>query len=119
MTAVPRFLILETSHRLGWVALGRGDRVVGQRLLEESRRHARDLVPFARELLTEQGWTPRDLGGVLVGVGPGSYTGLRVGIISAKTLAYATGCVLLGIETFAAIAHAAAPEAPRLDVIAD
>ena len=44
-----------------------------------------------------------DLDGVIVSRGPGSYTGLRVGLMSAKTLAYATGCVLLGIDTFEAI----------------
>ena len=52
----PHFLILETSHRLGKVALAEGDFVVGQRTLDESRRHARDLAPATQELLQEQGW---------------------------------------------------------------
>src|SRR5262249_60667549 len=65
------------------------------------------------------GWRPRDLHGVIVSRGPGSYTGLRVGLISAKALAYATGCALLGVDTFAAIAHQAPTEAAVLDVIAD
>src|SRR4051812_44527958 len=108
-----RFLILETAHHLGWVALANGARIVGTRRLEESRRHARDLVPLIRELLSEQSWRARDLGAVIVGRGPGSYTGLRVGLISAKTLAYATGCALLGVDTFAAIARQ--NPAPRVD----
>jgi tRNA threonylcarbamoyladenosine biosynthesis protein TsaB len=56
---------------------------------------------------------------VLVSRGPGSYTGLRVGVISAKAFAYATGCALLAIDTFAAIAEQAPREALRLDVLAD
>jgi tRNA threonylcarbamoyladenosine biosynthesis protein TsaB len=61
----------------------------------------------------------RDLDAVIVSLGPGSYTGLRIGIMSAKTLAYASGCAVLGIETFRAIAHRAPPEAAVVDVIAD
>src|SRR5207245_2934455 len=71
------------------------------------------------ELLAQQGWKARELDAVFVSRGPGSYTGLRVGIMSAKTLSYATGCALLGIETFAAVAHQAPVGMARLDVIAD
>ena len=113
----PRFLILETSHRIGTVALALGDTIVEERALDESRRHARDLAPAIQELLTRQGWRARALDGVIVSRGPGSYTGLRVGLMSAKTLAYATGCALLAIDTFEAIAEQAPPT--LLDVIAD
>ena len=114
-----RFLIIDTAHRQGVVAVAVGERVVGTRRLEESRRHARDLAPLTQELLREQGWRARDLAAVVVSRGPGSYTGLRVGIMSAKTLAYATGCALLGVDTFAAIALQAPPEASSIDVVAD
>jgi tRNA threonylcarbamoyladenosine biosynthesis protein TsaB len=115
----PRLLIIETSHRLGVVALAEGARLLGERRLDEARRHARDLVPAIRDLLTEAGWKARELHAVIVSRGPGSYTGLRVGIMSAKTLAYAAGCTLLAVDTFAAIARQAPPEAATLDVIAD
>jgi tRNA threonylcarbamoyladenosine biosynthesis protein TsaB len=118
-TMPERFLIIDTSHRKGAVALAQGERVLAQRRLEESRRHARDLVPAARALLREHDCTARDLTGVVVSLGPGSYTGLRVGLISAKTLAYATGCVLLGVDTFTACAHQAAVDAQVVDVLAD
>jgi tRNA threonylcarbamoyladenosine biosynthesis protein TsaB len=114
-----RLLILETSCSVGQVALAKGSQVLGTRLLDEARRHARDLIPAVAELLKEQGWRARDLNAVLVSRGPGSYTGLRVGIMTAKSLAYATGCVLLGIDTFAAIARQAPEEALRVDVISD
>ena len=118
-TAEPRLLILETSGRVGQVAVARGAALLAVRRLDELRRHARDLAPAVAELLAAQGWRPRDLHGVVVSRGPGSYTGLRVGIMSAKALAYATGCALLAVDTFAAVARQAPPEAPRLDVIAD
>jgi tRNA threonylcarbamoyladenosine biosynthesis protein TsaB len=112
-----RFLILETSHRVGKVALAAGDAIVGERTLDESRRHARDLAPAIQTLFGEQGWRARDLDGVIVSRGPGSYTGLRVGIMSAKTLAFATGCALLAIDTFDAIRLQI--DAQNVDVIAD
>lgn len=114
-----RLLILETSHRLGKVALAADDAIVGARTLDESRRHARDLAPAIQALLQAQGWRARDLDGVIVSRGPGSYTGLRVGLMSAKTLAYATGCRLLAIDTFEAIAACGVAEPSNLDVIAD
>jgi len=119
MTALPRFVILETSGRTGQVALAEGETICAVRRLDEARRHARDLVPAMAELLTAQHWRPRDLHAVLVSRGPGSYTGLRVGIMSAKTFAYAVGCRLLAVDTFAAIALQASEEARVLDVLAD
>jgi tRNA threonylcarbamoyladenosine biosynthesis protein TsaB len=117
--AEPRLLVLETSGRVGQVALAEGRQVRAARRLDEARRHARDLVPAVRDLLADLSWQPRDLAGVIVSRGPGSYTGLRVGIMSAKALTYATDCALLAIETFSAIAQQAAEEVIRVDVLAD
>jgi tRNA threonylcarbamoyladenosine biosynthesis protein TsaB len=114
-----RVLIIETSGRAGQVALARSADLVGVRRLDEARRHARDLAPQTLALLGQQGWSAHDLDAVVVSLGPGSYTGLRVGIMSAKTLAYALGCTLLGIETFAAIALQAPADVGTVDVIAD
>jgi len=54
-----------------------------------------------------------------VGVGPGSYTGLRVGVTAAKTIAYATGAILVGLDTLEVVACNAAGEATQIAVIAD
>src|SRR5687767_2327032 len=97
-----RLLILETAQRVAMIGLVRREAVVGERTLEDQRRHARDLAPAVKALLQEHAWRARDLDGVIVSRGPGSYTGLRVGIMSAKTLAYATGGALLAIDTFEA-----------------
>src|SRR5262249_19484451 len=115
----PRLLILETSGRIGQVALAEGGEILSRRRLDEARRHARDLAPTLAEQLAAQGWRARDLNGIVGSRGPGSYTGLRVGIMSAKALAYATGCALLAVDTFTAIALQAPEAASRVEVVAD
>jgi tRNA threonylcarbamoyladenosine biosynthesis protein TsaB len=115
----PRLLLLETSNQPGLVAVAAGPDLLGTRRLDEARRHARDLAPAVAALLAEQGWQPRDIAAVVVSRGPGSYTGLRVGLMSAKAFAYATGCKLLTLETFAVIASQAPAEVARLAVVAD
>jgi tRNA threonylcarbamoyladenosine biosynthesis protein TsaB len=113
------WLILETSGRVGKVGLARGGAVVRSADLDDTRRHARDLAAAVDALLKAASLKPADLTGVMVGRGPGSYTGLRVGIISAKALAYATGCKLVAVDTFAAIAAQAPAEARTAVVVAD
>jgi tRNA threonylcarbamoyladenosine biosynthesis protein TsaB len=117
--AEPRLLILETSGRSGLVALAEGARLLGLRRLDEGRRNGRDVAPAVAELLAAQGWKPRTVQGVIVSRGPGSYTGLRVGVMSAKAFAYATGCALLTVETFAVVAEQAPPGVSAVDVLAD
>ncbi len=104
-----KFLLLETSGSVGQVGLGLGSQLLAQQALDIHHRHNRDLAPAVAALLRGAGWRPRDLQGVIVSSGPGSYTGLRVGIMSAKTLAYVTGCVLIAVDTFACLAR----QAPR------
>jgi len=115
----PRLLLLETSGRVGHVALAEGSSLLAARRLDESRHHARDLAPAVADLLATANWKPRDVSAVVVSRGPGSYTGLRVGIMSAKAFAYAVSCPVLAIDTFAVIASQAPSEASPLDVIAD
>ncbi len=117
--AAGKMFIVETSERVGQVAVAQDGRLLAVRRLEEARRHNRDLAPALRDLCAAQGWRVRDLDAVVVSRGPGSYTGLRVGVMSAKALAYATGCALLAVETFHAVAAQAPADADRLDVIAD
>jgi tRNA threonylcarbamoyladenosine biosynthesis protein TsaB len=113
------WLILETSGRVGRVGLAREGAVVRSAALDDTRRHARDLAATVGQILEAEALAPADLAGVMVGSGPGSYTGLRVGLMSAKALAYATGCKLIAVETFAAIARQAPAEASHQWVIGD
>lgn len=77
------------------------------------------MIPTVGAMLSAESLRPRDLAGVMISRGPGSYTGLRVGLATAKALAYALGCQLRAVETFAAIAEQAPAEANHLWVIAD
>jgi tRNA threonylcarbamoyladenosine biosynthesis protein TsaB len=115
----PRILLIETSGQVGRVAVALGSSVPGEKSLDETRRHARDLAPAVADLLEEQDWRARDLDAVFVSLGPGSYTGLRVGVMSAKTLAYATGCAAVGVPTFHTIARQFEGSAMELAVTAD
>jgi tRNA threonylcarbamoyladenosine biosynthesis protein TsaB len=119
VSAFDRVLIIETAGRIGQVALAAGDAVVAEARLGEARKRASDLALVVNRLLKGQGWPPRELTAVVAGLGPGSYTGLRVGLASAKALAYATGCAFFGVETFAAIAERQPSEVDAVSVIAD
>ena len=111
-----RILALETSGRGGSVALLHGeaaaakaDAVVLQaRTLDAAERPAKTLHGCAQSMLAEQGWRAKELELICVAVGPGSFTGLRIGVVAAKTLAYATGATLAAVPTLAAIAEGVA-----------
>jgi tRNA threonylcarbamoyladenosine biosynthesis protein TsaB len=113
------WLILETSGRVARVGLARERKVAHAADLDQARRHAREMVPTIDAMLKAESLRPADLTGIMVSRGPGSYTGLRVGLATAKALAYATGCELRAVDTFAAIAEQAPAEAQHLWVIAD
>ena len=86
---------------------------------DPSARHGRTLVPALRELLDAAGMAPADLDGLVVGLGPGSYTGLRVGLTAAKTLAYALGKPLVGLDSLEVVARNAPADALRVAVVGD
>lgn len=118
----PRMLLIETSGDVGHVGLAQGSALLQEALLDRVRRHTRDLIPECKLLCTEQSWKPTDLDGIAVSIGPGSYTGLRVGVMTAKTLAFALNKPLLAIPTFEIIARQAVvahPDLSSLMVIAD
>ena len=113
------WLILETSGRVARVGLARAGAVVRAAELDTPRRHAREMIPTVDAMLKAESLRPADLTGIVVSRGPGSYTGLRVGLATAKALAYATGRQLRAVDTFAAVAEQAPPEAQHVWVIAD
>src|SRR5689334_17690430 len=119
MSGMIRVLLIETSGRAAHVGLAEDGMVVGSRLLSEARRHARDLAPAVAEMLRAAGSQPSHVSHVIVGLGPGSYTGLRVGLMSAKTFSYATKAALIGVPTFETLAALALTEVEDVMVVAD
>ena len=99
-----KILALETTDAQGSVALCVGGEILTSRRLETERRSAQTLAPTIQETLTEFGWAPRDVDAVAVAVGPGSFTGLRVGVATAKMFAWAVGAKIVGVDALEAIA---------------
>ena len=115
--SVRHVLGLETSGRAAGVCLltlegDREARCESVDLSQTGRRHARTLIPELKALLLRHTLRPHDVTAVGVSIGPGSFTGLRVGVACAKTLAWATGCAVFGIPTLEAVAR----QADRTDV---
>jgi tRNA threonylcarbamoyladenosine biosynthesis protein TsaB len=106
-------LALETSSVGGSVALLDRDNVLSHRRLAEGRRSGQWLAPAIDEVLRELGREPRELGLVAVTTGPGSFTGLRIGVTTAKTLAYAVGCDVIGLSTLDVVASQVPPDLGR------
>jgi tRNA threonylcarbamoyladenosine biosynthesis protein TsaB len=79
-------IAIETSSRAGGVALGRGDSLLRSVTFDASRRGASQLISRLEELLSEIDLRPADLDEVYVSAGPGSFTGVRVGVTVARTL---------------------------------
>ena len=96
---------LETSTRRPSVAARRGERLV-ERNLDRDGAHASDLLPALEELLDELDARATDITRLVVGIGPGSYTGLRVGVATAQGLARGQGAPLIGVPSGEALAFA-------------
>ena len=107
-----RILALETSSRRGSVALVEHGRVVARATHDVRNTHAEALRPLVDRVLAEAGWTKQGLDRIGVGVGPGSFTGLRVGMAFAQGIALGLGIPWLGVPSLWAMAHAAPPELP-------
>lgn len=105
-------LALDTATPAVTVALHDGTRVVAQSTAHDPRRHGELLAPGIAAVLSEAGADRRDLTDVAVGTGPGPFTGLRVGLVSARTLALALGLRLHGVCTLDVLARAALEESP-------
>ena len=115
----PRILALETSALAGSLAAYAGGRLLGERTLALTQRSAQSLAPALHDLLQSVGWKPRDVQVVAVAVGPGSFTGLRVGVTTAKTFAYAVGAGVIGVNTLDCIARQAPETITRISAVID
>ena len=100
-------LALDTSTDLVSVALHDGSSVVGEKINAVERRHAETLTVLIDQLLSDARIEPSELTRIVVGTGPGGFTGLRVGLVTARTLALALRIPCDGIMTLDAMAVAA------------
>lgn len=108
------FLAIETSSAQGSVALLRDAECRAEIDLEEGLKHGRSLLPAAEKLLADAKLKVSDLSAIAVSVGPGSYTGIRVGVMAAKALAFAGRVPLAPVSSLAALAWEARDLAERI-----
>lgn len=115
-------LAIETSGDRGSVALGRDGAVMAARTFESIRRHGADLMPNIADLCRECDVRPEQIGLVCLSIGPGSFTGLRLGVAVARALSLSIGAAIVPVPTLQVIVHNALdlPHPPeRLAVFLD
>jgi len=114
-----KILAVDTSTASGSIALLDGVQVMAEWTLQSAQTHNRSLLKKVDLLLSELGWTLEQLGGFAVTSGPGSFTGLRIGVTTIKTLAWATQKPFASIPSLDALAaplgFAALPICPLID----
>ncbi len=103
---MPLILNIETATSVCSVSLSENDKIISCRELNEGFTHAENLHVFIRDVLNTAGRTIQELNAVSVSKGPGSYTGLRIGVSAAKGLAYALNIPLISIDTLQLMAKA-------------
>ncbi len=107
MSTEPNHIAIETSGRTGSVALLSNGSVMDQILLSANPRLTQSLAPALLQMLERLGQGISSLQWISVAVGPGSFTGLRVGVTTAKSLAYASQAALLGVDCLEILAYQA------------
>ncbi|QIL50212.1 tRNA (adenosine(37)-N6)-threonylcarbamoyltransferase complex dimerization subunit type 1 TsaB [Weissella coleopterorum] len=97
-------IAFDTSNQPLSAAVFQDGNLLEQFETNSPRNHSEQLLPTIDHLLQNQGWQPQDLNQVIVSQGPGSYTGLRLAVTTAKTLAFTLGLELIGISGLALLA---------------
>jgi len=99
----PTLLHLETATEVCSVALSKENKIIASICLYKGNSHIEHLFPFIEQILAENNCNISELNGVVLSIGPGSYTGLRIGASAAKGICYALNIPLIGISTLQSI----------------
>lgn len=110
---------IETSGNIGGIAVCKDRNIIAAKDLESGMLHGRELVPAIKDIVSHLGWKFGDIDLIAVDVGPGSYTGLRIGVTCAKTITYALNKPIIDVSAFDVIienyAMDSLPVCPVLD----
>lgn len=112
-------LAIETSGRVGSVAIIEQGKIVGEDEFPHGLQNAAMMIPRIDALCKRQAWGPRDFEEIYVSVGPGSFTGLRIGVTLAKTLALVTGARIAAVPSVRVLARNAPDEVRHLIIVLD
>jgi tRNA threonylcarbamoyladenosine biosynthesis protein TsaB len=107
------FLIIDTAMEQAIVALSKDGKILSELINKETHSHASFIQVAIADLLESQKMEIKDIDAIAVTLGPGSYTGLRVGLATAKGIAYTLQKPLIGLSTLSALAHAAVKALPK------
>jgi len=113
---LPYILSIESSGIICSVALHKNEELLDCIESTETNVHGEKLAVFIDEILKKNALTPSDLSAIAVSEGPGSYTGLRIGVSVAKGMCYALSIPLISIDTLKSLAHAMLMAQDKLDV---
>ena len=102
-------LAVDTSTTSCSVALFKGHRLLAEELYTAGKTHSRHLLSIIHRILSRCACQPTDLEGIAVTLGPGTFTGLRIGISTVKGLAAAAGASVVGVSSLAALVAAVKP----------
>ena len=112
-------LAIETTSRRGAAALAEDGRVVIESNFTAGLNHTSGLLPLVADLVRRGGWTPGEIEELYVSVGPGGFTGTRVGVTFAKTFAFATGARVVAVPTPRVLVENLPSEAMTAAVVVD
>jgi tRNA threonylcarbamoyladenosine biosynthesis protein TsaB len=114
-----RALAIETSGRIGSVALAEDGNTLAEDTFPHGLQHAARIIPAIDALCKQLHWTAADLKEIYVSAGPGSFTGLRIGITLAKTLSLATGAALISVPSVRVLVENAPTDASNAIIVLD
>jgi len=112
---LPKFLLIESSGDVCSAAVSSGTEIIAEKSIQEKNSHSNYLASFVDEVLKKSGLQIADLDAVVIGGGPGSYTGLRIGCSLAKGLCFGADIPLIACSTLKALAAAALEQNPNID----
>ena len=98
-------LAIDTATKVCTVALCREQELLAEYTINMGLTHSEGLLPQLEQLLARTGVQKQDIGLLAVSMGPGSFTGLRIGLATAEAMAYAWQCCLHGVDTLKALAY--------------
>lgn len=114
-----RALAIETSGRIGEIGLVENGQTVLTRMFPHGLHHAAAIVSTIDQLTRSLGWRPREIQQVYVSAGPGSFTGLRIGITLVKTLAFSINCKIVAVESCKVLLMNAPSDAREVIIVLD